>query len=292
MRKLVEETYGEVDGLKVHQLFQNLSSLGHIDLTLDQTELNVTQWNVAIPTLCATNDHSATLTGLRSLDMLETLTSEAHSADIAIDILPKNNKVDGDYPTVYKLAYGSSGQLENFCEKFSREFPKYGLTCAFNFSETLASQLPSFGRILNALPPMQGLAPQRYETWQPIVDNNGKRKFEWVNDNAPTEDGLRKFPLGNTSGYALTHKGTWYRVTNQVGKYLHSRLHESPLITWNQQHQTLQCPKDARLPGLYERSVVLCSGVPPQDKSGEFILEYTNVNEEVASMIYQAIYEE
>lgn len=149
----------------------------------------------------------------------------------------------------------------------------------------LAATLPDLSAVADAL-------PRRNTTmvdgpWQMFL----VRELAWVDVASWEAPGLYRRHRGYRREY-------WYRSAEDIsretgapvdvdlGKHLLGLEAGSPLLGYDTAHRTLTVPLGARLPELYERAAVLCSGRIPTKSLAGFCLQYTDVPPEIASTLY------
>src|SRR5690606_23219302 len=81
-------------------------------------------------------------------------------------------------------------------------------------------------------------------------------------------------------------RGTVARSTVHLSKHIAGLLAQTPMIAYDSKAQTLTVPLGADLPGLYGRTVVAASGLPPTANRGSRSLTYSSVPPELARHIY------
>jgi hypothetical protein len=79
--------------------------------------------------------------------------------------------------------------------------------------------------------------------------------------------------------------GRPFEVEGSVGKYLAAAAAGRQVVAYDAATSDLSVPLGARLPGLYERAAVLCTGAAPQETTDGRVV-YPGVTPEVAALIW------
>ena len=136
--------------------------------------------------------------------------------------------------------------------------------------------LPHIARAAEALPvfvPPVDIRSDRYDlgsnTWQEAsVDQTGGFRF-----------------FTKPVRYAATTPAGWRLTDNRIAKALAACSERQPFIAYEPDTETLVCRLGARLPGLYERAAVLCSGELPVDRQNGTVT-YAHVPERIAAGLW------
>ena len=155
---------------------------------------------------------------------------------------------------------------------------------------------PAYRRLAATLPDLSAVAdalPRRDTTmvdgpWQMFL----VRELAWVDVASWEAAGLYRRHRGYRREY-------WYRSAEDVtrntgapvdvdlGKHLVGFDSGSPLLGYDTTNRILTAPLGARLPELYERTAVLCSGRVPSKNLTGFCMQYTDVPPEIAATLHK-----
>lgn len=152
-------------------------------------------------------------------------------------------------------------------------------------SEALAGYLPRLSEVAAELPRRD--VAMLGGTWQMFL----VRELAWVDVAGWDAPGLYRRHRGYLRDY-------WFRTVQDVsgktaapvdvdlGKHLLAHETGEPLLGYHPATQELTVPLGARLPGLYERAAVLCSGRVPEKDLDTFSLTYSDVPPAIAAALY------
>lgn len=256
---------------EAHQLF---SALGHIDIELDSTGTRPKQWKIAPPAVVATGFGRAVLAGYRSPRLLQVI--EEAVKIMGGSFIPVANKHG---PTAYFITKVSKESLFEIIRTVNASV-KTQLTIAVRPDQSIAAQLAHLRLFLTTARTIsQPLTAEVFDVG----------KASWTANTLAQSDGLYRTD-SMPRLYLLRLLGTWYQVSYRTGKHLAAALDGKSLLAYNTQHQELECPLGAQLPGLYERAVVLSSGLPPSVDLDKGKVIYSQVPREVASAVWTAVY--
>jgi hypothetical protein len=246
-----------------------LSALGHIDISYSTPDLRLAEWAVAPATLVVPPDGDAFLAGWRSEELLTALGSCAVRLGGAVRWDQQNGG-----PTRVRVTGLDGDALIRLVEAV-RSSTGRDVELARDPARRIAELLPSLDELRGALPltsPPDGRNVERRDA----------DTARWRSDGSATKPGLyrtRRLPRR-----AWHFDGNdWRAVEPRSGRWLAGR-DAMAMLAWSEEHQQLACHVGAPLPGLYERAVVLCTGLVPQTLDGRFII-YAGVNKAVATHV-------
>lgn len=249
---------------------QTLAALGHVDIQLDRYYARPIRWTAAPSVLATMQTGVAVLCGLRTRHLLESLWEAceimgAHLVGSSALGAPIVYRIDGlDIAGLTKVAEEVGNRTEVKCAVMER---------------------PDLA-IANALPPINSLV----NSWAdegPVVS---LERFDLTTGrfqecHHQVSHGLYRIPGPPVTHWLCSTLG-WARVSYRIGKHLAARAAGVSLL-WQSQQGELRCQLGAQLPGLYERAVVLASGLPPLQDGSEIV--YSSVPDEVANLVLGAI---
>jgi hypothetical protein len=268
-KELGIDTTGEYS----RRIMRRLRSLGHIELTN-----NGQTWFIAPPCLVETESdnglYHAFLAGQRSAILIQNLQDAAYQ----IETDPQPN---GDAPDAIRVAFENRQNAEQFIEDFSRQH--HALFLAGQASIKIASLLPDLEGWEQDLPILSVvIGNYTYERWS----NNGFSRIE-----LPKETGLYRLTHTSTrfdhpqltlfynADDGTWRKGDWYGL-----RYLMlRRTGEKCTFHYDHNLKRLNISSNARIPDMYERSLILESGRLPIFKSEQVI--FGDISETLAHML-------
>lgn len=152
-----------------------------------------------------------------------------------------------------------------------------------NGGRTMLAGLPTITEIIEDLPARELV---HRTGWSLFVS----RECTWTSEIArPDQPGLYRRSRFGSYEYVLrtpedVANGTGRRTTVEFGKHAAASLWGHSLHFYDERSARVGVPLGARLPGLYERALVLCSGrIPTSDESDPTTLYYRDVPNEVAA---------
>lgn len=160
-----------------------------------------------------------------------------------------------------------------------------GIVDAGETSRELASYLPDLSEVAGALPRkdvrMEGGACQMY-----LV-----RELAWIDVADWGAPGLYRRHRGHRRDYWFrgasdVRDGTAAAVDVELGKHLVAAVSGEPLLSYDPESHRLTVPLGARLPELYERTAVLCSGRTPITAPDDFSITYPDVPADVVATLF------
>lgn len=151
--------------------------------------------------------------------------------------------------------------------------------------EELAAYLPSLYVVATDLP--RKSVAMLGGPWQMYL----VRELAWVDVASCDAPGLYRRHRGYRRDYWYRSKedtanGTGAPVDVDLGKHLLGLASGEVLLGYDEATQRLTVPLGARLPGLYERTAVLCSGRAPSKDLDSFAVTYDDVPPSIAATLY------
>ena len=248
---------------------RTLSSLGHIEVLFDGPG-RPARWAVMPPALVrvASSDTAAFLTGLRRPSSVELLRENAAILGGEVTVEPQR-----DAPALVRVDAATSDDLALVATET-------GIAILPEASNHLLQGCPTLKEIATAIPitaPPGSTRTSRYEPgsgkWMPVAGVSG--------------DGSYSFAT-RPMRYLVTCEERWFEVDSQLAKYAAAALSGVASLAYDPDSRVLHVPLGARLPGLFERAVVLCSGHAPTP-AGDGRIGYTDVPVHTARMLWSKL---
>ena len=252
-----------------------LSALGHLDV--EWKEGRPTHWRTAPTTIVAVEDAgNAFLAGRRSRRLLERIREDAEALGGRLQTAetgmgPARVSIEGLTREDLFLVAGSSSR------HLSEE-----VFVSPSAADRLASLLPSLLAVARALPRKQSPLSGHFARFEPTSS-------AWIPcDRLDAPGGYRIQAEPMAYAVVLAEDGTDFcRPTDsRTAKHVAAAVSGTSLFGF--QSGVLKVPLGARLPGLYERAAVLCSGYPPSDSGGH--TTYAPVSEGIARRLFSRLY--
>ena len=248
-----------------------LSSLGHMDLALNESTLRPKSWAIAPPTLVTRTDgRTAFLCGARWPELLDRLRDDVTAIGGSIHRIRSR-----EAPSAILIRNLDLNDLRLVAESTSNAIG-HELHVSHRVAVRLAQRLPSLASLAQALPITSGL-----EARVELFDLASGR---WRSTNSPNHPGAYRFSTRPATFAWRSPTGRDLRVgDSRVVKHLAAGAIGRTLLAYNPTARRLQTPLGAALPGLYERAAILCSGMPPKHDTTS--LRYEPVTKDVAEVI-------
>ena len=257
-----------------YETLQLFSALGHIDLELNAAGTRVLQWKVAPPALVTTAYEHMYLAGYRSPRLLDAI-------EKAVQECGGTLKAEGskDGPTVCRITGIVQESLGTIVESVNRD-TAVRLHISDRPDRSVALSLPLLHGVLTedrAVP-----VPEVGAHFDVV-------KASWVTGVFTASDGLYRTD-SNPRSYILRRGPTYFGVSYRTGKHLAGACAGRSLIAYDPKERQIVCPLGTQLPGLYERAIVLSSGLPPVTDLRQARVVYERVPRDVASAVWAAVY--
>ena len=251
------------------------SALGHIDLTLEPSTLRPESWAISPPTLVfIPNDDKAILCGERWPELIQRIRDDAEAIDGNLETI--RNKVGPETICIQNL---DIMELKSVIESTGEHLDiQLGLT--ESAGNKLARLLPSLNDIAKVLP-ATSLSGHRIERFD-------LKSAKWNQSNDETIPGAYRITTNPWSFAWRSKSDNKLRAgDSRLVKYLAATEMNRTLLYYDRTRKRLVVPIGAALPGLFERAVVLCSGIPPSTHMNK--LCYESIPEDVAEAIIRRL---
>lgn len=247
----------------------DLQSLGIIEVSYDE-RWKVASWSSVPPGLASTPDGAVLMTGgwtrrqWREVDAI--VTDESGTIE-----------TPEDFGRSIPLIRGCSLDTIREYEDTTRS-----LFIADNAASRLMRALPRISDVISQLP----LVDMHDEwDWAAYSSCDSTWTPPEVRPNAP---GFYRRSQHGTYEYALrtptdVSRGVFRRTPVEFGKHAAAALNGSYHFTFNRSDNQVMVPLGARLPGMYERAIVMCSGKLPEALDDDpTTLVYSDVPDDIA----------
>jgi hypothetical protein len=256
-----------------------LSALGHVDLVVNPKDLRIVMWAIAPPTFVVRGDGSAILAGFRSLAFVETIrqATERAGGDLV------QSEVVGA-PSVLSIEGFSEEELTRLAEMLSIWAPE-APTLATAPDAAILSNVAPLSALIGALPICS------------IPASCGLQRFDiatgkWRDVSVAAEPGgyrllLHPIRYGFISSADLA-ASRMRLADNRLVKYLAALDSNASLIAYDSASGRVRVHLGAQLPGLFERALVLATGIPPR-KLVDGTVEYEGIDENSARRLWTLV---
>jgi hypothetical protein len=260
------------------QLMRRLRALGHVELYE-----NGRKWMMAPASLVECGRSTTTvqyfLAGKRSRTMIDALRKH-------MGLVENKSQPLANAPEHVLVEFGSVDQTERAVKRINRagigEFHIAG-----NSSMQLALNLPNIEQWKHTLTPLDGIVPSLYtiEQWQSPGD------FVSLSG-IPSETNLYRLERDSDADYTPIFsafydadsdtwlRGDWYGLRFLA---IHYHTTEQLKVFYNGPDMQIAIPYDQRWPGIYERALVLASGLLPV-KRGMWLI-FDNISIDLANIL-------
>ena len=254
----------EPTALVVDTFSRALEALGHLEVRRDPTTLQPIEWEIAPTALVGTRDGSA-IAGYWPNTILGSLVDGIVAIDAEVDQTPQFGG-----PSRWSIARSTAEIIA------VADIP--GLVVAESAWRDLASALPPISAVVDALPRRTASAIGNIRWFDP-------RSASWSDSAdlyAPGAYRLGRYaPIDLIRSPRDLDEGTMATSRVQLSKHAAAWLLEGkPMLAYNRATEELTVPLGADLPGLYERAVVLASGLLPTRANRSLVYHF--VPEELA----------
>ena len=252
-----------------------LSSLGHLELELDQLTLRPKSWSVNPPQLYLVPSKAyAVLTGFRSHEFVEQIRKLTDSLGGKLE-----EHEFHDSPDVLKLIGLSVSDLFTLAQRVSEVTSRDIKVINSNISQ-MVKLVSNAEDLIAALPNAITVNSTKVEIYDPISNS-------WVRTEQVGRPGAYRLHTRPIQYVVFT--GTETKVAdNRLVKYLAASIRGWQMLAYDETNQTLHCRLGAQLPGLFERAATLCSGEPPVSYV-DGTVSYKMVPPEIASQIWDRL---
>jgi hypothetical protein len=260
------------------EVLRSLSALGHIEVVIDPLSMQITDWEVSKPALNYADNGMAFLSGYRTPSLVARLREDASAIGAQF-------KVDRQSATPSRISVIgiSEGDVADLADSISQSTGI--LVCdSMRPSQAIASRLPNLSELAGHLPtaPLSNSPCQYFDLGL----------LKWTDVDKPERPGAYRFRTWTWS-YALVDEHLLSAGLQRCGdyrtiKHIAAATSGSPLIAFDETSKKLTVPLGAELPWLYERAIVLESGLAPVSKTNGQI-EYSSVSKTVAELVWSAI---
>lgn len=258
----------DASSLFVTDFVATLESLGHVEIRRSPETLRPEAWEIT-PTAIIDTGESRVLTGFwtTSLIVQARRSCREHGRDLTVSRYENGLS-----------RYATDATSDELAEWFTvqGEVLLPGRT-----GRTIAAFLPRLSDLVEALPRMQATTMTDIQRFDPT-------RAAWIDSAGAHAPGAYRIGRYAARYFVRTpddvRAGTLAHASSNLAKhYAASSLSGRSLLAYARHAQTLVVPLGAQLPGMYERAVVLDSGVPPQKNRGMHV--YRDVSEDVAARI-------
>ena len=251
------------------RILRRLRLLGHIEFSPDGSRWSTTP--IAIVKITSdSNLEEVMLCGSRSINLLENLKYKT-----TLELIKQPRE---EAPPCVRIQADNPSIILNLGEQLSKEF---SIINAGEVSKLLASILPELTTWKQSLRNLQGIVPSLYE-WE-LFDGN-----DFVSCALPRETGMYRMYNTKISDRPLHtlfyENGCWFQGDWYGLRFLalqHSG--QQCIARYEVETKRLAIPVSQRLPEIYERALVLASGILPK-YSNSWLL-YENVDRDVMQQI-------
>jgi hypothetical protein len=249
-----------------HELARTLVSLGYLDVNLDE-QLRPRSWSIS-PTTLVASPHQTFIAGWRSPKLVACLNDAVQAVGGRI---VQTQQDDG--PSRVTVSDVDRGQLDDIAAELSK---RGGVPVAVSRDapRRLARALPRLASIRQELATATLPAGGRLDRLDPV-------SMRWTATSAASRPGA--YRTGGLPRIVIHSDGRDSRVTDsRLAKWL--AVDGTSLLAHDPARMRVICHRGAEPPWLYERALVLCSGLLPKPLEGHLV-EYADVDQSVAAAL-------
>ena len=266
----------EPSAMFVDVFTRGIEAFGHLEVERDPATLRPSAWSITPPRIIGLPDGRCVLTGHRSERL--SVAVEDVLYELGIDF----EKTAMDW-TIERFRIDTEDllQMRSISDALN-EALDLSIPVLPDAAINLANSLAPLSRVRDALPATSALRGREIERW-----NVGTARFEECED-ASLKGAYRIENFGRSYVYRRTEDiGAMTAVLGDARLVKHIAALEAgvPLAGYDAEHDVLYVPLGADLPGLYGRAAIWAIGRLPTENQDENILEYHNVNPELAGTL-------
>lgn len=265
---MLEQVARQIDPSRVFtaEFVTTLESLGHIEVRRSPETLEPLDWQVS-PTACVDTGSDRVLTGSWTRQ----------------DVKRVQRLTETQGGRYQHRAYdsGPSRVSTTLTEDDLAENLDVEAVLANRAGRHLAEHLPRLSAVVAALPRIKAVAVTEIQYFEP-------RRASWVETFGMDTVGAYRVGRYSAAYYLRTEDDLLHGTVARSSVYLAKHwaavaLAGQSLLAYSETHTTMAVPLGALLPGMYQRAVVLDSGIPPQRVRSHHA--YHGVSPEVAARI-------
>lgn len=261
----------EPTSLFVDQFARTLEALGHVDIRRDLSTMQPVSWEVG-PTVLAGTGSEYVFAGFWPNGLYTTASERIQDEGIGLAMAE-----DHDCPTQY------FAQAATLPDRVSKALQDEDIAVVDLAWQDLAAVLPPLSQVLEGL-------PRQSASMSGEITRFDTRDASWQKVETLEEPGafrVRRFAtLDLVRSSTDVADGLVARSTVQLGKHLAALMDGRPLMAYDSANQRLVVPLGADLPGLYGRTAVAASGLPPSASRKDGLLWYEPVPPALAAHLY------
>jgi len=253
------------------ELATRLTSLGHLDVTLDRATVRPARWSIA-PSTIVVVEHAAYLAGFRSNALITAVARHAERQGLQLLHEPAE-----DAPDRISLPHLGVTQSQELAGEI-RDADGIEIQVAHCPGDRIAGWLPGLDELRQTLP------------LDDITGHDGLERFDPATARWAPVDAAR---LDGAYRSARLPRRHWHRSDGEsrrcldpLSKWL-AAANLEPMLAYDPGSQQLACHVGVALPGLFERAVVLASGRPPS-RAGRHLL-YEEVDDGLATLLVRKL---
>ena len=260
---------------KIRGLIKDYVDLGFIDIKMDSDSSRITKWSVSPPVFVINEQGFGFLSGFRSKSLISKICKVLTNLDITHSI--KNFE---SQPILYLWKIEDKNKHSVIKELTNIQLPR-NLNVVENPSRKMLPYMPSRQAIIDTCKLMTpqllnlqkfDLSSASWQDWEGVLTSGAYRHNHFP----------RRYFYIDRESLAIQMPYEMAKITaaNEEGL----RLHEYDALS-----EEFSCVLGCRLPGLYERVLISCSGLLPEKVDGKIMI-YKKVPPEVGHGILEKIY--
>jgi hypothetical protein len=260
------------------EMLRTLSALGHIEVVLNPESFQITDWEVSGPILNYTSEATAFLSGYRTPSLVARLREDASALGLQFKVVRQANA-----PSRISVHGIGERDVEDLADSISQS-TGVSIQISVRPSRAIAARLPNLKALMRQIPtsPLSSSPCQYFDL----------ESLKWIDVGKPERTGAYRFKTWTWS-YAFVDENLLREGLQMCGdyrtiKHIAAAASGSPLLAFDEASGNLAVPLGAELPWLYERAVVLETGLAPVSMTNGQVL-YSCVSRPVAELIWSAM---
>lgn len=249
---------------------KTLSSLGHVDLTFDRYGLRPERFAVAPTVLASLPGGGVVVCGFRNPLVKDSVLSAANKLGLSTQVSQHESA-----PETIVVDIDESGAEQALAE-LANDHTEIPILSSERPSDQVARAIPPLSEVWDWLPRFE---PPGAET--ELFDPSSN---SWIKTTTTSGLGAYRFQTRPTSYGVRGIDGAMVRADNHWAKWLAANVMRVEIFAYDPERRVVTVPIGSRIPGLYERAIVLSSGLPPSDVGQT--TKYERVDSGIAEIVY------
>ena len=279
IQMIVSQLIGDEE-FNIEGFTHGMQNLGLIDVSLDDNFLPL-EWSISPMCAVMTSETKGFVSGFRSLDFLKIIESRIQTVGGVFKQFHNE-----DLPCSWIFELNNKEDLPRVFEDLHDPISKREVQIVQDVAKTIARGVGTISHLFNVSPKIRIPAYARLKRWD-------HEQIKWVDTENPMAAGAIQY-LGFGNKYSYSEKDI--EVDGEVTsgsvrsvKHKCAQVSKKPLVYYDADSKQFFARLGAELPGLFGRALVAASGVAPQKDLKKRVVAYSNVEPQLARLIYSQL---